>query len=57
VPHLRHLLKWVLEAQAGKWSQRVPTLQSFILKEEQRRKGEKRKEEWHEETKPDEQGP
>jgi len=27
VPHLRHLLEWVLEAQAGKWSQRAPKLQ------------------------------
>ena len=31
-------------------------LQSVILKEEQRRKGEKRKQEQHGETKPDEQG-
>ena len=27
VLHLRHLLEWVLEAQASKWSQRAPTLQ------------------------------
>jgi len=47
----------VLEAQAGKWSQRAPTLQSVILKEEQRRKEEKRKQEQHGETEPDEQGP
>ena len=45
-----------LDAQAGKWSQRAPTLQLVILKEEQRRKGEKRKEERHGETKPVEQG-
>ena len=56
-PTLAHLLEWVLEAQANKWSQRAPTLQLVILKEEQRRKGEKRKQERHGETKPDEQGP
>ena len=55
--HPGHLLKWVLEAQASKWSQTAPTLPPFILKEEQRRKGEKRKQEWHGETKPDEHGP
>ena len=27
VPHLRHLLEWVLEAQANKWSQRISVLQ------------------------------
>ena len=54
VPHLRHILKCVLEAWAVKWSQRAPTLQLVILKEEQRRKGEKRKQEQHGETKPDE---
>ena len=32
-------------------------LQSVTLKEEKRRKGEKRKQERHGETKPDEQGP
>ena len=26
-PTLRHLLEWVLEAQANKWSQRISTLQ------------------------------
>jgi len=57
VPHPGHLLEWVLEAQASKWSQKAPMLQSFILKEEQRRKGEKRKQERHGETKPDEHGP
>ena len=57
MPHPRHLLEWVLEARAGKWSQRAPTLQLVILKEEQRRIGEKRKQERHGETKPDEQGP
>ena len=56
-PTLAHLLEWVLEAQANKWSQRAPTLQLVILKEEQRRKTEKRKQEWHGEAKPDEQGP
>ena len=25
--HLRHLLEWVLEAQANKWSQRISALQ------------------------------
>ena len=45
VPHLRHLLEWVLEAQASKWSQRTPVLQLYVLKEEQKRKGEKRKQE------------
>ena len=25
--HLRHLLEWVLEARANKWSQRAPMLQ------------------------------
>ena len=44
VPHLRHLLEWVLEARANKWFQRAPA-QLFVLKEEQRRKGEKRKQE------------
>ena len=44
-PTSRHLLEWVLEAQANKWSQRAPALQLFVLKEEQRRKGEKRKQE------------
>ena len=45
VPHLRHLLKWVLEAQASKWSQRTPVLQLNVLKEEQKRKGERKKQE------------
>ena len=27
MPHLRHLLEWVLEAQANKWSQRISALQ------------------------------
>jgi len=52
VPHLRHLLEWVLEAQASKWSQRTPTLQLNVLKEEQKRKGGKgNKKERHGETK------
>jgi len=46
VPHLRHLLKWVLEAQANKWSQRAPTLQishSEGRTEKKRREKEARK--------------
>jgi len=27
VPHLRHLLKWVLEAQTNEWLQRTSMLQ------------------------------
>ena len=38
VPHLRYLLEWVLEAQASKWSQRTPTLQLNVMKEEQKRR-------------------
>ena len=30
VPHLRHLLEWVLEAQANKWLQGTPVLQIIL---------------------------
>ena len=51
VPHLRYLLEWVLEAQAGKWMQRAPALQGISLK---RKRKEKKQ---HAEAKSDEQGP
>ena len=58
VPHLRYLLEWVLEAQASKWSQRTPAFQLNVLKEEQKRKGEKRKQERNDTGRPNfEQGP
>jgi len=46
VPHLGHLLEWVLEARANKWSQRAPTLQISHPEgrtEKKRRKKETRK--------------
>ena len=46
VPHLEHLLEWVLEAQASKWSQRTSTLQLFWPEgrsEEKKREKETRK--------------
>ena len=44
-----HLLDWVLEAQAKKWTQRAPVPQGIILKEEERekeRKGKKERMTW-----------
>ena len=45
VPHLRHLLEWVLEAQAGKWMQRAPAFHGISLNRKRKEK------EWHGETK------
>ena len=38
VPHLRHLLEWVLEAQARKWIQRAPALHGISLNRKRKEK-------------------
>ena len=45
VPHLGHLLKWALEAQISKWSQRTSALQLFWPEGRSEEKKRKRKQE------------